>query len=82
MFKLIGKFLMVHIKAETNCLNLPIKWKNRISSIHSHKCIILYTTENCLFEKLKITLIRDRIFINDNSNYPANFSSQNFYGSW
>lgn len=72
---------MLNFKSK-DCYNLPNKWKNRISSIFTNKCIILYTQLDCRSEKLKATLIKNKVYFNDNLNHPANLHSYSFYGSW
>ena len=73
----LGNFLLVNF-ASNDCLHLPKKWKNRISSISSIRCIQLYTQENCLEDKIKGTLLDQNIYIKENSK-PI--SSYNLFGS-
>jgi len=75
-----GKYFALNFKSK-DCFHLPPQWKNRISSIFAKKCIILYTGPNCKTDKLKITLLKDKIYFGDNLNHPSNIPSKNFFDS-
>ena len=77
---LIGKYLKV-LLASKLCFHLPDRWQNRISSIFTRECIILYTRPQCKADKLKVTLIKDKIYFGDNLHHPSNTRSNNFLGS-
>ena len=70
-----GEFLMVNF-GTMDCLNLPNQWKNRVSSIFSKKCLILYTQVDCKNDKFKATLIKDKVYF-----YQHTIASYNFNGS-
>ena len=72
--------MMLNLKTK-NCINLPKKWKNRVSSILTNKCIMLFTEENCKSGKLKATLIKDKVYFDRYLYWPANLPSYNFNGS-
>ena len=83
MYKLcfLGYYFVVNFRTN-DCIHLPKKWKNRISSISTNKCITLYTQENCKTEKLKATIIKNKVYIEENiHNSKSNISSFNLYGS-
>ena len=53
------------VKINTNeCFNLSSSWRNRISSILSNKCINLYTEDDCQPDKFRVTIIRDKVYLN------------------
>jgi hypothetical protein len=49
-FDKIGENLLLRIGIN-ECLNLPENWQNRASSILTSKCVVLFTSLNCKFEK-------------------------------
>ena len=66
-----------------DCLHLPKKWQNRISSISTKKCLFLYTRTNCQSDELfKAVLIKNKVFLDINNQLQTTHSSGfNFYGS-
>ena len=65
------------------CINLPHKWQNKVSSILVNKCIVLYSKQDCQTEK------HPQLFKKGNDRYldvslsqPDNIPNFNFYGSW
>lgn len=32
-----------------DCVNLPVPWRNRVSSILTNYCVVLYTDSNCIY---------------------------------
>ena len=65
-----------------DCYNLPIIWKNRVSSIFTNKCIILYTDDDCQSDVFKATLNRNKVYFDNNFKNQASIPWNNFYGSW
>lgn len=63
------------------CLDLPNHWKNRISSILSNKCLVLYTQPKCKSDKLKATLINNTVYFDADSQSSPSVPRYNFYGS-
>ena len=65
------------------CVNLPHKWQNKVSSILVNKCIVLYSKSSCQSDKYP------QLFKKGNDRYldvslsqPDNIPNYNFYGSW
>jgi hypothetical protein len=65
-----------------DCLNLPTSWADRVSSIFTNNCIILFTEVDCNSDRFKATLIRDKVYFEDSSRQISNLPSFNFFGSW
>ena len=74
-----GKFLVVDLVSK-DCIHLPNNWKNRISSILANKCIILYTKANCKSDNLRATILKDKVYFDDNLKHPSKISSYKFFG--
>ena len=66
---------------EKDCLNLPNRWMNRVSSIFTKKCIILYTEADCKSDKLKAALIKDKVYFDVLLKSTTNIPSYNLNGS-
>ena len=64
-----------------DCFNLPNVWQNRVSSIFTNKCIVLYTQEDCKDEIVKATLKKNKVYLDDD-DLQYRIESKNFYGSW
>ena len=64
-----------------DCFNLPDIWKNRVSSIFTNKCIVLYTQEDCKDDAFKATLKKNKVYL-DEDYLQYRIASKNFYGSW
>ena len=81
IYNLIGKYHEAHLKTN-DCVNLPKKWQNRASSLSTNKCIVIFTTQNCKYNKETqlYTKLTEKYF-DVNFSYPNNIPSFNFYGS-
>ena len=77
---LLGKCVIGYLKSNS-CLELTKNWKNRISSILSNRCLILYTQPKCKSDKMKAFLINNTVYLDSNSQGSTSVPSYNFYGS-
>ena len=76
-----GEYLIVPIETD-ECKQLPLIWQNRTSSILTNKCIVLFSSLNCISDK------STQVFTKTSGRYsdqvlskPDNVPNNNFYKS-
>lgn len=70
-----------HISAK--CVNLPIQWWGRVSSVSTTGCVVLYTDENCNSQRKPEIFSSIRLKFNQEYlSEPNKISNKNFEGTW
>ena len=77
----LGEYLIVPIETD-ECKRFPAQWQNRTSSILTNKCIVLFSSTNCISDK------STQVFTKTPGRYsgqvlskPDNVPNNNFYKS-
>ena len=74
----IGQSLKVNFESN-KCFDLPNDWKDRVSSIFATRCIILSIQPHCKPDEFKVTLVKNKVYFDDNSSENAKYNT--FYGT-
>ena len=72
-FSFSGDFYKANTSDE--CFDLPSAWQNRISSLLTSKCIVVFTTRGCKYNK------ESQIFSQLSLSHPNKIPNYNFNGS-
>ena len=73
----LGDFYKANVSDK--CLDLPIAWQNRASSLLTNKCIVVFTTRGC--KKNKESQIFSQLNFDVSFSHPNKIPSFNFNGS-